>query len=476
MGHKFFLDFKNLESVGFYNSLVEMQKLNDFELNVSDFYFYGKDRGMLFLSNILYGFDCVFFHSVGEGLILKYIRKNAANRYDSEKRVCHFFQISTDSCKIKSRDFLKRIDDSLYLVFGKGNKIPKSLEQYLDYKENLGFLTYRENGENYLVLSVEKLQSLINVNLHLTSPQFVDLVIEFLALYGCIFKDLNSKKIFQLRSKYKLLNFLGLELLESEKYTLNALRSNEIVGVSFGIVNNGGHKERVTLLVNSIKTMMKNDTRPYEIIIAGPTDFDIDDVVLLNPLLYSTNDVRGWITKKKNSIVNTAIYSDVFLLHDRIIFPKDFVLGKNCHSLTVFPVVASDDSKVRVNDWEKFSGDYFDLSRFRLYPMPYKKKTNHAMIYGGAFLVNKDVHQSIPLDERLYWGECEDIVQSRIYSYLNIEIILDSKNILFTDRTRLGGYKSNFIAFNLRRLFRFILTPKNKYLIKKVIKNVTYSN
>ena len=122
----------------------------------------------------------------------------------------------------------------------------------------------------------------------------------------------------------------------------------------------------------------------------------------------------GWITKKKNLIVENAKYENIVLMHDYIVlengwyegflkFGNDFQVCMNrVHNL---------DGKRNI-DWLVYYQDYQLPNAEQL--LPYDQEFSKIMYIPGFYWVaKKNVMQEFPLNENLIWGEAEDVEWSK---------------------------------------------------------------
>ena len=110
-----------------------------------------------------------------------------------------------------------------------------------------------------------------------------------------------------------------------------------------------------------------------------------------------TKTVTGWLTRKKNIIAQKAKFNNLVLLHDYIVFDRDWYnaminfgddwdVCMNC-------MINADGTRYR--DWVTWNPiyfvDYADTS-----------KTKEMYVSGGYFCVKKSFMLEHPLDEKLY--------------------------------------------------------------------------
>lgn len=267
---------------------------------------------------------------------------------------------------------------------------------------------------------------------------------------------LSNKKV----NKYKL----TLEYIKKQK-TLH--HDDSIDKWSFGIITNGKKNEQVQKLISSIITQ---NIPNYEIIICGSFKYEnkekfpiisIDDVLL-------DDEIRAPITIKKNKIADVAQYQNLMILHDRYLLPDDWYQKMknygNYFDLLTMPNIGPNGGNV--NDWGEHLGKPSQIYREVFHLLSHKKWSNGWYSQGGLLIIKKELYNQNRLDERLFWGELEDIQFSQIGNLLGWFYYIDINNkvITFTDRL----YESS-LNERLNLLHR-VKAYKNYYLNK--FKNV----
>lgn len=211
-------------------------------------------------------------------------------------------------------------------------------------------------------------------------------------------------------------------------------------GWSFCIVSTEGHNENLNNVVKSIYKEFK-DSENYEIIIIGnSTVFDpninVKNIFLsseyifnfglcrnrfkksfrsrsLNPFFYKT----GAICHKKNLGVKNAVYNKVCLLHDYIELQKGWRKGFESYgdewNICVNKIL--DKNGDRERDWMLWDHPLLIPENENLAPclLPYNMYSRYMYISGAYFCTKKDFYMQNPLNEKLFWGEGEDIEWSK---------------------------------------------------------------
>lgn len=206
--------------------------------------------------------------------------------------------------------------------------------------------------------------------------------------------------------------------------TKPSLISSEIQdeGWSFGILT-AGQSANAEKMARSILALHCQKT---EIIICGAMPKNVPDDKRIIHIDLERPEPRGWISKKKNMIADAAKYSNLCIMHDRFIIPKNFLeamerYGKVFSFLTFPQLFFPDSSRTfaqRYADYqvlfqqsnikETFSHKIYDSEKV-LYPK-YNDYYETAFCCGGVYVSKKSLWNLIRQDESLYLCEWEDIL------------------------------------------------------------------
>lgn len=181
------------------------------------------------------------------------------------------------------------------------------------------------------------------------------------------------------------------------------IKGDSIDKWTFGIITNGKRDDWMELCIKSIR---KQKIPNYEIIVCG-TYFDRneDDFKYIP---FNQRDDRGWITKKKNLIVSGALYENLCIVHDRIIFSdswyKETKKYGNCFE---FLCNAQYYNDMRVYDWVTIGGSNPHMYRTRLLD---RRDWDWWGVIGGCQIISKkSILEKVPLNETRHWNEAEDV-------------------------------------------------------------------
>jgi hypothetical protein len=184
---------------------------------------------------------------------------------------------------------------------------------------------------------------------------------------------------------------------------------------TFGIITGGSQNHREdteeNLVVERIKkiisTIELQNIPNYEIIIVGgPNQYE--NINNLRHVPFDDKRYFGWITKKKNIITNLSKFENIVFMHDYYSLDEnwynDMLSYGNDFNLLMNRIF--DINGQRYNDWEIVNvfGNADTL-------LPYDVKDLQKFMYfsGGFWIAKKKVMTEFLLDERLRWGNGEDV-------------------------------------------------------------------
>lgn len=186
---------------------------------------------------------------------------------------------------------------------------------------------------------------------------------------------------------------------------------------TFGIITADTSNNQLKDVIQSI---IEQNIPIFEIIIIGGID---QEYFYDSPIRhFEFEEVsKPWITKKKNLITQHALYENIVYLHDYVILCKGWYQGwleMKDFSVANNIILNQDNSRFRdltLVPWElKFPNSFPIFISDQKYLIPYKekylKKFNRWIYFSGAYFVaKKEVMLKEPLDEKLFWGDGEDI-------------------------------------------------------------------
>lgn len=202
-------------------------------------------------------------------------------------------------------------------------------------------------------------------------------------------------------------------------------RKSEKEGWSFIVSTDGKNRKMLAESIISIRNEIEGKC-DYEIILIGNIGAECGELSGSNIRLIKYIDVkmpkaRGWITKKKNIAVMFSNYDKIVILHDYIKIDKGwfegFVKFGNEFDVVCNKVKLKDGR--RANDWVCWISEQYGLTQCCL---PYDISIKGKQYVPGNYVVCKrKFFIEHPFDEKLKWGEGEDVKWSEeIQKYTQI--------------------------------------------------------
>src|SRR3989344_6232012 len=185
---------------------------------------------------------------------------------------------------------------------------------------------------------------------------------------------------------------------------------------SFGMVTNGVRRDFIEQSIESIRNLKIPNC---EIIICGTYYGEVGkDIKYIE---FKKRDDLGWITKKKNLIAQKALYSNLCIFHDRIVFNKDWYVGmkKYGNEFDVISCVQKLSNGMRAGDWLTTNAQYSDPGfMYRIEELDYRDWNKYAYVSGQLTIIKKHVWKKVQWNEEIYWQQAEDIeYSSRLTDY-----------------------------------------------------------
>lgn len=256
----------------------------------------------------------------------------------------------------------------------------------------------------------------INFNLQKYTQKNIKILIKLLDIYLPNFSVTNIKEF---------INFKNADYLRVIKNSAELEDEDDIDSWSFGIISNGKRPDFILQLIDSIT---KQNIIRCEVILCGHIDVETEKEIKKREIKFayyamSEFDSLGWITRKKNIVMENAKYSNVMILHDRFVLHPLWHESMKKYGNT-FEVLAcrNENSKgKRITDWvhiknvfsqtKNFSVDYGQL---RPYLLDSKDWSRTSMISGGVTIIKRSVWKIVKWDERRFWIEQEDTLLSNV--------------------------------------------------------------
>ncbi len=188
---------------------------------------------------------------------------------------------------------------------------------------------------------------------------------------------------------------------------------------SFCIITGGGPSEALNNLIESIRSQKIPN---YEIVIVGGNEIKAEDI---RHFTFDDSLRKGWITRKKNIAMQQAKYENLCIMHDYLYLMEGWYEGYNSHGydwqVSVTQILNLDLTRYR--DW-----CVVDHPGIGMAVIPYDTRSDFMYISGAYWCAKKSFMDQYPLNERLLWGEGEDIEWSkRVRKTIQFDLNLDSR-------------------------------------------------
>jgi hypothetical protein len=179
---------------------------------------------------------------------------------------------------------------------------------------------------------------------------------------------------------------------------------------TFGIITNGNNPSYILQICNSIHNLGIPDDK-YEIRVVGGDSPNFHNVIHIP---FNENQKKAWITKKKNTIFQTAKFENISIGHDYIEYKPDWYEGMLKFNSDYDVLMCRIGSKqgLRYRDhcsWYCENGQQPGPNTVNLLDYDDLSQTNKQYISGSYFCIKKDFALKHPLNERLSWGQAEDV-------------------------------------------------------------------
>lgn len=238
---------------------------------------------------------------------------------------------------------------------------------------------------------------------------------------------------------------------------------------TFGIITNGCEN-----IIDIIKSIENENIPNYEIIIVGGNKIKRKNVIHLD---FNENVKPGWITKKKNIITEKSSYDNIVYMHDYVYLLPEWYSGQlkfgENFEIQMNKIFNADGNRFRdwilwIDDAKNVLSDY-DYEEYRnLLPYDILHLSKMMYISGAYWIAKKHVMEKHKLNEKLCWGQGEDVEWSiRVRNEFNFKMNENSS-------VKLIKQKSSHFLLNeneIKILKEFHNYDKNEETYQKLLKN-----
>lgn len=184
---------------------------------------------------------------------------------------------------------------------------------------------------------------------------------------------------------------------------------------TFGIITDGNNEGFVNTVISTIhREDIPDDS--YEVIVVGNSRVSGKNVRVIP---FDESLKQAWITRKKNIVTEQAKFDNVVYMHDYISLNHGWYAGflkyGNDFLACMNPMVNTDGTRFR--DWTTYP-PWVRPHGVNTYMLPYEVThlSKYQYFSGAYFVCKRYIMQEIPLNEKLSWGESEDVEWSQSYN------------------------------------------------------------
>lgn len=202
-------------------------------------------------------------------------------------------------------------------------------------------------------------------------------------------------------------------------YEISCLRETfqpTLSSFEFAIITDGRKPDAVNRFIASVMAMTGIEHIDWSIAICGPRDIEQSVIHQTNRLRFieqsDQHTEKGWITHKKNLIVQSSQAENLLIAHDRYELPATF-LNRMLDFGSDFSVLAPaqrDAQGHRYPDWLATNEQWQCTVSGQL---QYGDYSPHLYVNGGVIISKRRVLLETPWNTLLFWDQNEDIELTR---------------------------------------------------------------
>lgn len=233
--------------------------------------------------------------------------------------------------------------------------------------------------------------------------------------------------------------------IKNKKTTTRSVNGNNF---TFGVIATGERKNELKTFISSVLNLQRSEKDNVEVVVCGPKALGVDIKEEFESIVYIDQPDEftslGWITKKKNMIVEHAKYENVVIAHDRYRINSDFIkqikkFGPD-FSVLVCRQLLKDGR--RIPDWVTL-GSAWSLTTPAV--MQYGDWSPYGFVNGGIMIAKREVLLKCPWNELLFWHQAEDVEQTRRFTAHGYMPRLARNVVVETENLR-RGFLDGFAA------------------------------
>jgi len=202
-------------------------------------------------------------------------------------------------------------------------------------------------------------------------------------------------------------------------YCIRCQREASQPGLSsmeFAVITDGKRPGAVAHFIASVAAIRGIDLIDWSIAVCGPAQADAKLAHTDGRIRYIEAPIahagQGWITRKKNLIVDTSHADNLLIAHDRYGLPTEFLeqLFEFGADFSVVVPRQVDRHGEPFPDWVTIGSQW---TRTGAAMLEYGDYSPHGYVNGGVIIAKRQVLARTAWNELLFWGQYEDVELSR---------------------------------------------------------------
>lgn len=272
-------------------------------------------------------------------------------------------------------------------------------------------------------------------------------------------RETRTLSVFHLMNFFRSRFDLQVSLVEEKKYLDNTVilklkvkrttSSPTLNGIEFGLITNGARIDSIKAFVQSVLQLDQINSIDFGIAVCGPTE-SRDEISQIHPQVTYVDEPDefknlGWITRKKNLIVENTTRENVFIAHDRYILPVDFltqVFAFGADFDVIVPTQFTTEG-IRFPDKVALSSAWAWSPSLRLTLNDYHP---YEYVNGGVIFAKSEILRICPWNELLFWNQGEDVELSRQLQKLGVVPRISQSVWVETNEVRDNYIESFYLA------------------------------
>lgn len=185
----------------------------------------------------------------------------------------------------------------------------------------------------------------------------------------------------------------------------------------FALITDGKRIDKVSRFIQSIGKVRGINNIDWSIAICGPRNFAQKLAIKSEKIRFieepQQHRHKGWITQKKNFIVETSQSENMLIAHDRYEIPADFLEKMLEFGPDFFVIVPAqkETTGLRFPDWVTI-GSQWSITPSAM--LQYGDYSPHIYINGGVIISKQRKLAETPWNHLLFWNQFEDVELTRI--------------------------------------------------------------